>query len=1097
MRQPAVLLFGILLLFLAFLPCQSVEVNTAYLRHDETLNFDEIDFEMDGGWTSPGTGEMRALGLGLLQVRFLDARSRALFTIDVGTPPARYYLGEGWHEDETWGMVTACWANTRAPAHTLFCLIPADSRFIEIVCCSPPAAVTSAVVINGRQIGMLRLPANSGNQTYKLRLPDALPRHLYYRLKAGGRISIAGIDWLDYNGNVNASVQTPAMLNAVDETAIFPVQIPPGTGDFIVHLAAPAPEDCMLQVGVENASSTIVRIPAGTKDIVSTERDALKRQANRKTQTDGWGEDFNVRNSFRAHCSVNPDSENPVKQYPIIINDGEAVELSLPADHHNMFVELILPQALPLAQYPYLTIKIRVTQGVWYYIAPFGYEKTGKRVPLFNCDNAPYYNDDRIGTGDWETITINLLLRVNFAGTKGVSIRSVEFWLGSSQPGKAMMAFDYIRINHGLCPNIEDVETQETVYNDNLDNDVDNLVDIDDAKQEGKLQHFSRRPLVMAVSTPIWGSRLSSTGHWNAWNQAQMSFPKGCDRQGVPTGMTFDPDTYDPRFLGKRNISSTYYPLKYCQYPDYIPPVDGRYRYDLYGGVDIYDNLNREFWQKEVTLAQQYGIDGFLLACVDDNHNMVFEKQTMLAFDAALQAKQPFFYSALYDCYYGGWINDMFLPEKSAEQIVRDLLYMTNRYGGYSCWLRYNNRPVIMPCFWSDHIAVEKWSQVKSLSMNPFHPFDGLVTLPARNPGYDNRVTFTFSKAEQPANGDQRYLSVLFDSIQCLDRNLHPISMLDLGTAAARPHLLSGWSNDEDWGNGQTMVWTEGREKKAVLKIEIPPETAFLQLRCGGNFHANSISISINGGSPLTCAISIPIGDYIFRLASAGTMPPLTSTQDNYPPYALFLDSIVGPKLFDGSAYFGQWSKDHRWVVSDPTPTILTVCCGYDDHVVRVPGNKTIDRENGAFYRRNWEAVLAQDPDIVLINTWNQWDEGTNIAPSVEFGYQYVELTLTYSLMLHRKLSVSAKPSEIGLTVKRYDFDTPGAGEIRLSAEKAGQLSFHQLPISAQNPGRWQVLKDGQPYAGFAVNPREKSLTLGLQASRSTYIIRGTGLDNR
>ncbi|KPJ76928.1 MAG: hypothetical protein AMS14_01395, partial [Planctomycetes bacterium DG_20] len=74
---------------------------------------------------------------------------------------------------------------------------------------------------------------------------------------------------------------------------------------------------------------------------------------------------------------------------------------------------------------------------------------------------------------------------------------------------------------------------------------------------------------------------------------------------------------------------------------------------------------------------------------------------------------------------------------------------------------------------------------------------------------------------------------------------------------------------------------------------------------------------------------------------------------------------------------------------------------GYDDSAV--PGRTTPrqDREGGAFYRRNWDRLLAMDPlrrpTIVAVETWNEWHEGTDVAHSREYGRRDVELTRHYA----------------------------------------------------------------------------------------------------
>ncbi|MCB9884281.1 MAG: hypothetical protein H6838_02250 [Planctomycetes bacterium] len=82
--------------------------------------------------------------------------------------------------------------------------------------------------------------------------------------------------------------------------------------------------------------------------------------------------------------------------------------------------------------------------------------------------------------------------------------------------------------------------------------------------------------------------------------------------------------------------------------------------------------------------------------------------------------------------------------------------------------------------------------------------------------------------------------------------------------------------------------------------------------------------------------------------------------------------ALWGPKLFDKVAQIGP---------------------GYDDRAV--PGRRTPvrEREDGAFYRWSWQQVLARRPELVLLETWNELHEGTELCPTREAGRQYLDLT--------------------------------------------------------------------------------------------------------
>ena len=73
-----------------------------------------------------------------------------------------------------------------------------------------------------------------------------------------------------------------------------------------------------------------------------------------------------------------------------------------------------------------------------------------------------------------------------------------------------------------------------------------------------------------------------------------------------------------------------------------------------------------------------------------------------------------------------------------------------------------------------------------------------------------------------------------------------------------------------------------------------------------------------------------------------------------------------------------------------------TIIPGYDDTKIRTPG---IDapRHGGQTYRILWEEAIAADADWVVITSWNEWHEGSEIEPSREDGDQYLKLTAEYA----------------------------------------------------------------------------------------------------
>ena len=70
---------------------------------------------------------------------------------------------------------------------------------------------------------------------------------------------------------------------------------------------------------------------------------------------------------------------------------------------------------------------------------------------------------------------------------------------------------------------------------------------------------------------------------------------------------------------------------------------------------------------------------------------------------------------------------------------------------------------------------------------------------------------------------------------------------------------------------------------------------------------------------------------------------------------------------------------------------------GYDHSAVPGRAPLVVKRDGGKFYEANWIQFLRHPTDFVMLETWSEFHEGTDICESREYGRQYIDLTRKYT----------------------------------------------------------------------------------------------------
>lgn len=98
----------------------------------------------------------------------------------------------------------------------------------------------------------------------------------------------------------------------------------------------------------------------------------------------------------------------------------------------------------------------------------------------------------------------------------------------------------------------------------------------------------------------------------------------------------------------------------------------------------------------------------------------------------------------------------------------------------------------------------------------------------------------------------------------------------------------------------------------------------------------------------------------------------------------------------------------------------ITIIPGYDDTKIRTPGINA-ERLDGEAYKVFWEEAIAAKPDWILITSWNEWHEGSEIEPSWEDGDKYIKMTGEYSARFKESLKgeLPTRPSPTALAPEK------------------------------------------------------------------------------
>jgi hypothetical protein len=118
---------------------------------------------------------------------------------------------------------------------------------------------------------------------------------------------------------------------------------------------------------------------------------------------------------------------------------------------------------------------------------------------------------------------------------------------------------------------------------------------------------------------------------------------------------------------------------------------------------------------------------------------------------------------------------------------------------------------------------------------------------------------------------------------------------------------------------------------------------------------------------------------------------------------------------------------------------------GFDDRKnTSWGGNRLISRQDGVVYDSTWSYIFNYQGEVplnyVVIETWNDWNEGTEIEPSVEYGYDYlVQTTKKINRLKSKSLSTDDLKFKVAKNIYEaiHKLEVSGINTISKNIKKA------------------------------------------------------------
>ena len=171
-----------------------------------------------------------------------------------------------------------------------------------------------------------------------------------------------------------------------------------------------------------------------------------------------------------------------------------------------------------------------------------------------------------------------------------------------------------------------------------------------------------------------------------------------------------------------------------------------------------------------------------------------------------------------------------------------------------------------------------------------------------------------------------------------------------------------------------TAFYDQRIDHPAMVRYQGRPVIFFWRAAMYDNATWNAIRAQVD---PERRAVWIADGDQFGILSG--------EAWDGISPYSIAWSSNPARQLPGWAAKAQAVAPDKLWI-----PPVSPGC---NDGAVR-PTTCSQERSGGAYYQATWDGAVASNPSwAVIVSTFNEWMESTQIEPSVQYGDHYLQMT--------------------------------------------------------------------------------------------------------